>query len=91
MGELADQETQEMIPFESCPVCGGEIVEKTVEKLLRGGNHTAVLEVKAEVCLRCGERLYSMETVRRFEEIRRKLARQDLAEFQPLGRSFKVA
>jgi YgiT-type zinc finger domain-containing protein len=80
-----------MIPFESCPVCGGEIVEKTVEKLLRGGNHTAVLEVRAEVCLRCGERLYSVETIRRFEEIRIKLERQELAEFQPLGRSFKVA
>jgi YgiT-type zinc finger domain-containing protein len=80
-----------MIPFESCPVCGGEIVEKTVEKLLRGGNHTAVLEVRAEVCLRCGERLYSVETVRRFEEIRIKLERQELAEFEPLGRSFKVA
>lgn len=91
MGELADKEAQEMIPFESCPVCGGEIEERTVEKLLRGGNHTAVLEVPAEVCLRCGERLYSVATIRRFEEIRAKLARQELEEFQPLGRSFKVA
>lgn len=91
MGELADKEIQEMIPFESCPVCGGEIVEKTVEKLLRGGNYTAVLEVRAEVCLRCGEKLYSVETIRRFEEIRIKLERQEVAEFQLLGRSFKVA
>jgi YgiT-type zinc finger domain-containing protein len=91
MGELADKEAQEMIPFERCPVCGGEVIEKTVEKLLRGGRHTAVLEVRAEVCLRCGERLYSVETIRRFEEIRAKLARQELDEFQPLGRSFKVA
>lgn len=80
-----------MIPFERCPVCGGELVEKSVEKLLRGGNHTAVLQVQAEVCLHCGERLYSAETVRRFEEIRAKLERQELEEFQPLGRSFKVA
>lgn len=80
-----------MIPFERCPVCGGELVEKTVEKLLRGGNHTAVLHVQAEVCLHCGERLYSAETVRRFEEIRAKLERQELGDFQPLGRSFKVA
>ena len=91
MGDLADKEAQEMIPFERCPVCGGEVVEKTVEKLLRGGNHTAVLEVRAEVCLHCGERLYSAETIRHFEEIRAKLARQELDEFQPLGRSFKVA
>jgi YgiT-type zinc finger domain-containing protein len=78
-------------PFERCPVCGGEMVQKTVEKLLRGGNHTAVLEVEADVCLRCGERLYSSATVRHFEEVRTKLERQELNEFQPLGRSFKVA
>lgn len=80
-----------MIPFHKCPVCGGEMVEKDVEKLLRGGIHTAVLNVQAEVCLRCGERLYSQETVRLFEQVRAKLERQELDDFQPLGRSFKVA
>lgn len=62
-----------MIPFSSCPVCGGELVEKQVEKLLRGGNNPAILEVQAEVCLHCNERLYSLETARRFEQIRTKL------------------
>jgi YgiT-type zinc finger domain-containing protein len=80
-----------MMPFRECPVCGGELVEKEVEKLLRGGVHTAVLRVNAEVCLRCGERLYALETVRRFEQIRAKLERQEVAEFEPLGRSFQVA
>lgn len=80
-----------MMPFEKCPVCGGEMVEKTVEKLLRGGVNTAVVEVRAEVCLHCGEKLYSKETIRHFEQIRAKLERQEVAEFQPLGRSFKVA
>jgi len=79
-----------MKPFEKCPVCGGELVEKEVEKLLRGGSHTAVLKVRAEVCLRCGERLYSQETVRRFEEIRSKLKRQDTAGFRSMGLSFEV-
>jgi YgiT-type zinc finger domain-containing protein len=79
-----------MMPFSKCLVCGGELVEKQVEKLLRGGVHTAVLTAHAEVCLRCGERLYSQETVRRFEQIRAKLERQDVAEFQPLGQSFQV-
>jgi YgiT-type zinc finger domain-containing protein len=79
-----------MKPFDKCPVCGGELVEKDVEKLLGGGIHTAVLKVRAEVCLRCGERLYSAETVRRFEQIRQKLEKQDVGEFQPLGRSFQV-
>ncbi len=79
-----------MLPFEKCPVCGGDLVDKEVEKLLRGGNNIAMLQVHAEVCLHCGERLYSQETVRRFEEIRSKLERQETAEFQPLGLAFQV-
>lgn len=78
------------MPFEKCPICGDELVEKEVEKLLRGGVHVAVLKVHAEVCLCCGERLYSQETVRRFEGIRAKLERQDTADLQPLGLSFRV-
>ena len=80
-----------MMPFEKCPVCGGEMIEKEVEKLLKGGNHTAVVQVKAEVCTHCGERLYSKDVITFFEQIRSKLANQDLSEFQPLGQSFKVA
>jgi len=79
-----------MLPFNKCPVCGGEMVEKEVEKLLRGGMHTAVVTVRAEVCLHCGERLYSKETISRFEQIRAKLACQEVAGFQPLGQSFQV-
>jgi len=79
-----------MKPFEKCPVCGGELAEKEVEKLLKGGVHTAVLKVSAEVCLRCGERLYSAESVKRFEQIRLKLERQEISEFQPLGQTFQV-
>ncbi len=77
-------------PFDKCPVCGGELVEKEVEKLLRGGVNTAIINVKAEVCLHCGERLYSQETVKLFEEIRRKLERKEVANFQPIGQSFQV-
>jgi len=79
-----------MMPFSECPVCSGEMIEKEVEKLLRGGIHIAVLAVRAEVCLRCGERLYSQETVKRFEQIRAKLERQEATEFQPLGQSFQA-
>ena len=79
------------MPFIKCPVCGGELAEKEVEKLLRGGAHAASWKVRAEVCLHCGERLYSQDTVRKFEEIRAKLERQETAEFQPMGQSFRVA
>ncbi len=77
-------------PFDKCPVCGGELEDKEVEKILRGGVNTAIIRVRAEVCLHCGERLYSQETVRLFEEIRRKLERKEVANFQPIGQSFKV-
>jgi YgiT-type zinc finger domain-containing protein len=80
-----------MMPFDQCPVCSGELVEKEVEKLLRGGSHTAVLKVRAEVCQHCGERLYSPQTIRHFEEVRAKLERQETEEFLPLGLCFQVA
>ncbi len=79
-----------MMPFPQCPICGGDLIEKDVEKLLRGGIHTAVLQVRAEVCLHCGERLYSQETVRQFAQIRSKLEDQDIREFKPLGQSFQA-
>jgi YgiT-type zinc finger domain-containing protein len=79
-----------MIPFNNCPVCGSGLVEKKVEKLLRGGIHTATITVNAEVCLRCGERLYAPETVKRFEQVRNQLERQEVTAFQPLGQSFQV-
>lgn len=79
-----------MTPFNKCPICGGEIVERQVQKLLRGGRHTASITVTAEVCLHCGERLYSSEAVKRFEDVRAKLERQETSEFQPIGQSFEV-
>lgn len=79
-----------MKPFEKCPICGGELEEKNVEKLLRGGSHTLTMKVTAEVCLHCGERLYAEEVVRSFEEIRNKLKRQDFTHFKNLGQSFTV-
>jgi YgiT-type zinc finger domain-containing protein len=75
---------------EACPVCGGPLVGKRVEKLLRGGVYTAVITVDAEVCQRCGERLYSTDVVRSFGQIRDKLSRQDTSGFTPVGQSFRV-
>lgn len=79
-----------MIPFEKCPVCGGELSSKKVEKLLRGGGNTVSLKVDAEVCQHCGERLYSEDVVKSFEEIRSKLQRKEFTHFRPLGQSFTV-
>ena len=80
-----------MKAFDKCPVCGGDLREKEVEKILKGGVNTAILKVSADVCLQCGEKLYAEKTVRRFEQIRRKLERKDVADFQILGRAYQVA
>ena len=48
------------------------------------------LRIKVEVCLLCGEQLYTPEVVRQFEEIEAKLEYQETAEFELLGQSFQV-
>jgi YgiT-type zinc finger domain-containing protein len=76
--------------FRKCPICGGDLVEKEVEKVLRGGSNAALLRGKAEVCLHCGERLYTPETVTHFEQIREKLSNEDVGEFKPVGMTYQV-
>ena len=76
--------------LKKCPSCGGQIVEKEVTEILSGGINTAFVKVKAGVCLRCGERLYTPDTIKRFEEIESKLERKETSEFKPVGKSFQV-
>ena len=76
--------------FDKCPICGGDLVTKEVEKMLKGGTNTAVVKVKAEVCLHCGERLYAPKTISRFEDIRRKLTEEDVSEFEPIGKTYQI-
>ena len=77
--------------FEKCPICGGNVVEKEVEKVLKGGTNTAIIRVTAEVCLHCGERLYKQDTISRFDGIRKKLSQEDVNEFELVGKTFHVA
>ncbi len=79
-----------MKPFEKCPVCGSELESKQVEKLLSGCGNTVSVKVSAEVCLHCGERLFTEEVVRTFEEIRGKLQKRDFSHLKKLGQSFTV-
>ena len=72
------------------PVLLRRLVTKQTEKFLRGGDNLATVTVTADVCLRCGERLYTPDTTRLFEEIRHKLSSHQVEEFEPMGRSFHV-
>lgn len=73
-----------------CPICGGELEERVVEHVVRGGGHTAIVSVPAQVCLRCGEELYSLDTVRLFDEIRGRLKNNQTGDFELIGQSFRV-
>jgi YgiT-type zinc finger domain-containing protein len=84
-------EEVKMMPFEKCPVCGGVLKRKTVDKLLIGGVNTAIVSVPADVCLHCGERLYDKATVSDFETIRNKLENNKTTGFKRLGYAYKVA
>jgi YgiT-type zinc finger domain-containing protein len=88
--EGLESESEKMNAFDECPVCGGDLEMKQVEKLLKGGGNTVSMKVSAEVCLRCGERLYTEDVVRSFEEIREKLRKQEFSHFRALGKSFTV-
>ena len=80
-----------MALLNKCPRCGfDDVIEKKVDKLLRGGGDAAVVNVLAHVCLHCGERTYSLDTALRFEYIREKLANRQVDDFQPMGRLFHV-
>jgi YgiT-type zinc finger domain-containing protein len=79
-----------MKPFENCPVCGGVLETKQVEKLLLGGGNTVSMKVSAEVCLHCGEKLYAEDVVKSFETIRSKLRQQKFTHFKSIGKSFTI-
>lgn len=80
-----------MSGIELCPNCGGSLQYKQVEEYVRGGNDVAVVSVSAQVCEKCGERLYSVPTVEKFEAVRDSLRRHETSGFQLLGSAFKVA
>ena len=57
-----------------CPICGGETKEDVVEVQENiKGKFYIIKGVKAEVCVQCGERMYSIDDMRRMEEIREKI------------------
>ena len=57
-----------------CPLCGGETREKKVEVQEEVDGEVYILKgINAEVCVQCGERVYSESEMRRMEKIREKI------------------
>jgi YgiT-type zinc finger domain-containing protein len=76
---------------QKCPTCQGELETKQIEKMLKGGNHTAIIQVEAAVCLKCGGKLYKPDIVSKFAQIRTKLRNQQTGDFQVIGQSFRIS
>jgi len=76
---------------QKCPTCQGELETKQIEKMLKGGNNTAIIHVEAEVCSKCGEKLYKPDVVSQFTQIRAKLRNQQTEDFQVIGQSFRIS
>lgn len=76
---------------QKCPTCQGELETRQIEKMLKGGNNTAIIHVEAEVCSKCGEKLYKPDVVSQFTQIRAKLRNQQTEDFQVIGQSFRIS
>lgn len=73
-----------------CSICGGELAEDIVGKLLRGGGNVASIKVKARVCRKCGDIVYDATTIQKFQAIRETQERNDVADFSLLGKAYAV-
>ncbi|ACK67859.1 conserved hypothetical protein [Rippkaea orientalis PCC 8801] len=79
-----------MLPISQCIICSGNLKEQKLTEIVRGAGNTATLTVEALVCQKCGERYYHADVVRKLEEIKAKLERQDTDDFVLVGQSFSV-
>ena len=53
----------------TCDLCGSPVKEQLVTYTIQLGDKLVVVEhVPAKVCIQCGERLYSPETVERLQK-----------------------
>lgn len=73
-----------------CPICGGDVVVKEVEKIIKGGDDALFLKVQAGVCLKCGERIYDKETQEEFQRLRKALAERKLEDVERVGNTYRM-
>ncbi|MCC6808031.1 MAG: YgiT-type zinc finger protein [Deltaproteobacteria bacterium] len=81
-----------MNALSKCVRCGStDLAERTVERLVRGGQDVVVFRVTAVVCHHCGERYFSKAAIEAFEAARHKLERHDLDGFETVGQLLRPA
>jgi YgiT-type zinc finger domain-containing protein len=60
-----------------CSICGRDTKEDIVEVQEIIENEAYIISgVNAEVCVQCGERIYSLGEMRRIEKVREKMRRE---------------
>ena len=70
-----------------CPLCGGKIEEKEVDKIIRNGTDMIILNVNAGVCNQCGEKIFSKETHEKINKAREEV-KIGIAELKPVRRTY---
>ncbi len=73
-----------------CPLCGAPVEVKQREFIVRGGANAAVFTTWVGECTRCGEILYTPDTVAREFTLRKQLEEGRLEGLRPLGKLFAV-
>jgi len=62
-----------------CVICkSSDIQMKMAKEEIKSGKDIVLIPMEVLVCLNCGERYYDRKTMRKIEEIRSRLGKQDL-------------
>ena len=74
-----------------CPICGGSVTVKQTEEVVRGGNDVAIVQVRAGICGKCGERVYDQPTFELLERVREDLKAGRVDRMRVVGHSYQMA
>jgi len=75
-----------------CAICGGKVEEREVSEEMRIGNDFVIIEnVRAGVCVECGERYYPPRIVDRLRDIERSIRdRKTLKKLTLIGSTYRL-
>ena len=75
-----------------CVICGGKVEEREVSEEVRVGNDFVVIDnVRAGVCVECGERYYPPGVVDKLRNIERSIMdRKRLKELDVIGNAYRL-
>jgi YgiT-type zinc finger domain-containing protein len=73
-----------------CVICkGSDIKSKVVDEQIRTERDIVLVTMNVLVCSSCGERYYDKKAMKKIEEIRSRLKKQDL-EVKEVGKIMRV-